>query len=42
MFRFTTAGESHGKALVTIVEGVPSGLMIETSQINHQLWRRQQ
>ena len=42
MFRFTTAGESHGKALVTIVEGVPSGLILETSQINHQLWRRQQ
>jgi len=26
MLRFLTAGESHGKALVTIIEGVPAGL----------------
>src|ERR1051326_7472026 len=42
MFRFTTAGESHGRALVAIVEGLPSGLPIDIEQINHQLWRRQQ
>jgi chorismate synthase len=42
MFRFTTAGESHGKALVAIVEGLPSGLPIAIEQINHELWRRQQ
>ena len=42
MFRFTTAGESHGKALVAIVEGVPAGLPINIEQINHELWRRQQ
>ena len=41
-FKFTTAGESHGKALVAIVEGVPSGLPIDTAAINHELWRRQQ
>jgi chorismate synthase len=41
-FKFTTAGESHGKALVAIVEGVPSGLEIDTAAINHELWRRQQ
>lgn len=41
-FRFTTAGESHGKALVAIVEGLPSGLEIDVEQINHELWRRQQ
>ena len=29
MLRFLTAGESHGKALVTIVEGVPAGLTID-------------
>ena len=42
MFRFTTAGESHGKALVAIVEGLPAGLPIDIDQINHELWRRQQ
>jgi chorismate synthase len=42
MFRFTTAGESHGRALVAIVEGLPSGLPIDIEQINHELWRRQQ
>ena len=42
MFRFTTAGESHGKALVAIVEGLPAGLPIDIEQINHELWRRQQ
>src|SRR6476469_7507457 len=41
-FRFTTAGESHGKALVAIVEGVPAGLQIDIADINHELWRRQQ
>jgi len=42
MFRFTTAGESHGRALVAIVEGLPAGLPINVAQINHELWRRQQ
>ena len=41
-FRFTTAGESHGKALVAIIEGLPAGLDIEVNAINHELWRRQQ
>ena len=42
MFRFTTAGESHGRALVAIVEGLPAGLPVNVDQINHELWRRQQ
>jgi chorismate synthase len=42
MFRFTTAGESHGRALVAIVEGLPAGLPINIENINHELWRRQQ
>lgn len=42
MFRFTTAGESHGRALVAIVEGLPAGLPIDAEKINHELWRRQQ
>jgi chorismate synthase len=41
-FKFTTAGESHGKALIALVEGLPAGLEIDVEQINHELWRRQQ
>jgi chorismate synthase len=41
-FSFTTAGESHGKALVAIVEGVPAGLDIDIGLINRELFRRQQ
>jgi len=41
-FKFTTAGESHGPALVTIIEGVPAGLPIDQDAIDHELWRRQQ
>jgi chorismate synthase len=41
MFRFTTAGESHGRALVAIVEGLPAGMPVEVAAINHELKRRQ-
>lgn len=41
-FKFTTAGESHGKALVTIVEGLPAGMPVDKDAIDHELWRRQQ
>lgn len=41
-FKFTTAGESHGPALVAVVEGLPAGLEIDIAAINHELWRRQQ
>jgi chorismate synthase len=41
-FNFTTAGESHGRALVATVEGLPAGLPISQEFINHELWRRQQ
>src|SRR5688572_22102047 len=41
-FKFTTAGESHGKALVAVVEGLPAGLAIDIAAIDHELWRRQQ
>ena len=41
-FKFTTAGESHGKALIAIVEGLPAGLPIDIAAVNHELWRRQQ
>jgi chorismate synthase len=41
MLRFLTAGESHGKALVTIVEGVPAGLAIDFDAVTSDLRRRQ-
>ena len=40
--RFTTAGESHGKALVTIVEGMPAGLPITAEWVDRELARRMQ
>lgn len=42
MIRYLTAGESHGPALVGIVEGIPAGLSLSAAYISHQLWRRQQ
>jgi chorismate synthase len=41
MLKFTTAGESHGRALVAIVEGLPAGVPVDVGQINHELKRRQ-
>ncbi len=41
MFRFNTAGESHGRALVAIVEGLPAGLVVDVELINRDLERRQ-
>jgi chorismate synthase len=41
MLRFLTAGESHGKALVAIVEGVPAGLPIDLEAVTADLRRRQ-
>ena len=40
MIRFTTAGESHGKALIAIVEGIPAGLPFVADDVNRQLRRR--
>ena len=42
MFRFLTAGESHGQCLATIIEGLPSGIKIDINKINTDLARRQQ
>lgn len=39
--RFLTAGESHGKALIGILEGVPSGFSIKAKDIDSELRRRQ-
>ena len=39
--RFTTAGESHGPGLVTVVEGLPAGLALSPADIDDDLARRQ-
>lgn len=41
-FRYLTAGESHGKCLTAIIEGLPSGLFIDIDFINEELSKRQQ
>jgi chorismate synthase len=41
MLRFLTAGESHGQALVAILEGMPAGLALSREAIDRQLRRRQ-
>jgi chorismate synthase len=40
--RFTTAGESHGKALVAVVEGLPAGLPVTAQAVDRDLARRMQ
>ena len=42
MIRFTTAGESHGKGLVAILEGIPAGLPLVVDDVNRDLRRRMQ
>src|SRR5207302_1567165 len=39
-FRFTTAGESHGRGLVGILEGMPAGLPVSAERVNVELKRR--
>lgn len=41
MLRFLTAGESHGRALVAILEGMPAGVPLSEEEIAHDLARRQ-
>ena len=40
MLRILTAGESHGPACVTIVEGMPAGVSVRVEDINQDLKRR--
>ena len=40
-FRFTTAGESHGRGLVGILEGIPAGLSVSGADVDAELKRRQ-
>jgi chorismate synthase len=41
MLQFTTAGESHGQALIALVSGLPAGLRVDFDFVNHELHRRQ-
>lgn len=41
MLRFLTAGESHGKALTAVIEGLPAGLALSEEDITPQMARRQ-
>ena len=42
MLRYLTAGESHARALLAILEGMPAGIKIKANRINQELKRRQQ
>lgn len=42
MLRFSTAGESHGEALVALVSGLPAGVPVDQTFLDRELWRRQQ
>jgi chorismate synthase len=42
MLRFETAGESHGECLVATLTGIPAGIPVSLTALNHELWRRQQ
>ena len=42
MVRFSTAGESHGEALIALVSGLPAGVPVDLEFVNRDLWRRQQ
>lgn len=42
MIRFLTAGESHGPALIGILEGLPAGLRVDAELIRKELFRRKQ
>ena len=42
MLRFSTAGESHGEALVALVSGLPAGIPVDQVRLDRELWRRQQ
>ncbi len=42
MLRFSTAGESHGQALLALLAGFPAGVAVDLDFVAHELWRRQQ
>jgi chorismate synthase len=42
MLKFSTAGESHGEALIALLSGIPAGLAVDAAFLDRELWRRQQ
>src|SRR5215472_4876807 len=42
MIRFSSAGESHGEALIAMISGLPAGVPVDLEFVNRELWRRQQ
>src|SRR3954463_12583190 len=42
MLKFSTAGESHGEALIALLSGMPAGLAVDQAFVDRELWRRQQ
>jgi chorismate synthase len=42
MLRYSTAGESHGEALIAFLSGMPAGLKVDQGFVDRELWRRQQ
>jgi chorismate synthase len=42
MIHFSTAGESHGEALIALLSGLPAGVSVDLEFVNRELWRRQQ
>jgi len=42
LLRFSTAGESHGEALVALLSGLPAGVPVDQARLDRELWRRQQ
>src|SRR5271166_901983 len=42
MIRYSSAGESHGEALVAMISGLPAGVPVDLEFVNRELWRRQQ
>jgi len=41
MLKYSTAGESHGKSLLALIDGFPAGLTVDEGFINHELHLRQ-
>src|ERR1700743_3351533 len=41
MIRYSTAGESHGEALIALVTGLPAGISVDLAFVTRELWRRQ-
>jgi len=42
MLNYITSGESHNQYMLSVLEGMPSGVPIDMKSVNHEMWRRQQ